>query len=123
MLVAGASNEFHIVLATNSPSAATANWYLDIANTISTVTKDEHGILGQQTNGLYELRGTNTPGEIVFKFGPLPADQAVDFNLWNDKGELVTNLSHQMVFASGGSAAKTNNPDVSPASRSATNSP
>ena len=94
-LIAGATNEFSIVLASNSP-AATKPSYLDVANAI-VITNISDGILGPQTNGIFPLIATVSPKEVTLILKPLPAGQSVDFNLLDGKEVLVTNLNHQIV--------------------------
>jgi len=111
VLTAGVTNDFGIVFVTNSPDATNA-YFLDVANAIVvSATNNAGGALTRKSNGMYPLDVTDDSAELVFTLKPLPAGQAVDFNLWKEENELETNLNKQVVgppISSQSSQAATN---------------
>jgi hypothetical protein len=108
-LVAGVTNQFSIVLATNSPEALSANWYLDVENPIVITNSPIGGVLDLRTNGIYHLQAGSISSEVTFTFAPLLTGQSVDFNLLNSEQAFVANLNHQIVFPPNSSQSSAQN--------------
>jgi hypothetical protein len=96
-LIAGtASNQFSVVLK-YTPEKAATNWFLDVKSPTIITNIPSNGVLVQQPDGVFALNATNANSKVTFIFGPLSADQAIDFNLLDAKENVVTNLNHQLV--------------------------
>jgi hypothetical protein len=97
LLLAGPTNQFSIVLATNAANPGTS--YLDIENP-QVLSQTNGGVLGNSINGVYPLVAQNVTNNnlVTFTFGPLITGQTVSFDLLDQDQKFIAVLTNAMVY-------------------------